>query len=62
MKKLLFLITLTSLVVIVAGCKLDMRSEAYVSDLRAIAGGTTGVTTRTTLTMGSVAEKGEKPL
>lgn len=26
MKKLLFLITLTSLVVIVAGCKLDMRN------------------------------------
>ena len=28
-----------------------MRSEAYVSDLRAVASGTTGVTTRTTLTI-----------
>ena len=51
MKKVLSLITLASLVLIVAGCKLDMRSEAYVSDLRAVAGGTTGVTTLTTLTI-----------
>ena len=45
MKKLLSLITVASLVLIVAGCKLGMRSEAYVSDLRAVAGGTTGITT-----------------
>ena len=51
MKKLLSLITAASLVVVVAGCKLDMRSEAYVSDLRAVAGGTTGITTLTTLTI-----------
>ena len=51
MKKVLSLITMASLVVVVAGCKLDMRSEAYVSDLRAVAGGTTGVTTLTTLTI-----------
>lgn len=51
MKKLLSLITVASLVIVVAGCKLDMRSEAYVSDLRAVASGTTGVTTRTTLTI-----------
>ena len=51
MKKLLSLITVASLVLIVAGCKLDMRSEAYVSDPRAVAVGTTGITTRTTLTI-----------
>ena len=51
MKKLLSLITFASLVIVVAGCKLDMRSEAYVSDLRAVAGGTTGITTLTTLTI-----------
>ena len=51
MKKVLSLITMASLVVVVAGCKLDMRSEAYVSDLRAVAGGTTGITTLTTLTI-----------
>ena len=51
MKKALSLITVASLVLIVAGCKLDMRSEAYISDLRAVAGGTTGITTLTTLTI-----------
>ena len=51
MKKVLSLITVASLVLIVAGCKLDMRSEAYISDLRAVAGGTTGITTLTTLTI-----------
>lgn len=51
MKKLLVLIAIASLVVLMAGCKLDMRTEAYVSDLRAVAGGTTGITTLTTLTI-----------
>lgn len=51
MKKLLSIITVAGVVFLVAGCKLDMRSEAYVSDLRAVAGGTTGVTTLTTLTI-----------
>ena len=49
MKKLLSLIALATIVLIVAGCKLDMRSEAYVSDLRAVAGGATGITTLTAL-------------
>ena len=51
MKKLLSLITVSGLVIAMAGCKLDMRSEAYVSDLRAVASGATGITTLTTLTI-----------
>ena len=34
---------------VLAGCKLDMKTEAYVSDLREVAGGATGITTLTTL-------------
>lgn len=49
MKKLLSLITVAGLVVVTAGCKLNMRSEAYVSDLRAVANGAAGITTPATL-------------
>ena len=49
MKKLLFFAALAGFAIVLAGCKLDMKTEAYVSDLRAVAGGTTGITTLITL-------------